>query len=557
MLKLPYIPQHYPDEILGSWLARIALLNGNGAWRTLIEESGYQGRIKMCLFDIPDFDLRINQLLNHLGCTYKYALLNLSTFPYWASFERSNTEFVRGTSDVKALVYNKKVLSKLVMVGQTSNQFISLTPYFCSLCLIQDFSIFGEPYWHRSHQLPTVYYCPRHNIPLQNKCPKCGVYNLSGGLKLISLPTLVCSCGYDYRLQKHEAITLNEIFKRLSEFSIKALENNDQNWCNLDVRAYFDNIIVEYFGSKNEKVYPYIKNIFKTEEISLARYSLQPPISSKLGLFRRRPSAFRAPDYCLILASLNIDFETASKSLNYSLVNTPPTPKNKNVNSIPESVELALITLANRIKNNPKNFPARHKMLYWYLRIYADDSLKSYIPDVRLRPFPTIEEDRINIQKYLTKMTIPECKKCPATVRATIRDGVWLDKVIQQNYEDLKTQSKNSLKLKNDKLIEILKQKMHEILHNENRPKWIFLNRLGTHIGFSAGQMNILSKKYPELNQEIRKINDDKKRRQLIWAVKELKKEGINLSAKKIYEKAGLPPEKTTNSIVKQLLIDN
>lgn len=52
VFRLPYVPQPYPDEILGSWLARVFLQNGNGVWRPLMEAAGYGTKLQVPLFDL-------------------------------------------------------------------------------------------------------------------------------------------------------------------------------------------------------------------------------------------------------------------------------------------------------------------------------------------------------------------------------------------------------------------------------------------------------------------------------------------------------------------------
>lgn len=554
MLNLPYVPQHYPDEILGSWLARTALLNGRGAWRTLLEESGFGRRMEKPLFDMPDFDSRVNNLLNHLGCSYEYALLNLSTFPYWASFERSNTAFVKGSSEVKALVNKGKVVSQLGRVGHQSSQSLSLKPYFCSLCLISDLSNYGEPYWHRSHQLPTVYYCPTHHIPLQNKCPNCAISNKTGGKSLMPLPSLVCSCGYDYSKPVKNLIFSGEIYLRLTKVSIAALENKEQNWCAENVKAYFRNLTLEILGSRKGQFFLKINEIFHAEKISVTKYLIKPPGHSSLELFNRNPISLRAPDFCLFLASMDIDFEIASKNFSDSCI--PCLLRDKRKVGVPKSVEIALKELTKRIKHNPNGSPAIHKMLYWYLRINALDSLKSLKPNIDQKPIPTIEEDRLKIQTFLSKQLKSQYNNTSAIVRARIRDSAWLEDQKQQKYRESKANKIVTKQQMHDKLIEILKHKLQEMLHNERRPERITFIRLGTHIGFSASQIIDLIKKYPDFNQEVKRINNDKERRQLVWAAKELKNEGVVLTAEKIQRKASLPFSPKTSYVVKQLLND-
>ncbi|CAG2378464.1 hypothetical protein BCCR75502_06982 [Burkholderia sola] len=40
MTPLLFVPASYPDELFGSWLARIRLHNGPIAWREFLENSG-------------------------------------------------------------------------------------------------------------------------------------------------------------------------------------------------------------------------------------------------------------------------------------------------------------------------------------------------------------------------------------------------------------------------------------------------------------------------------------------------------------------------------------
>lgn len=556
MINFPYVPQPYPDEILGSWLARIALLNGRGAWRTLLEESGFGRRIEKPLFDMPDFDTKTNNLLNHLGCTYEYALLNLSTFQYWASFECSNTEYLKGTAEVKALIQKGKVVSQLNRVGHQSSQSISLKPYFCSLCLISDLSNFGEPYWRRSHQLPTVYYCPTHHIPLQNKCTGCSISNLTGGKNLMPLPSMVCSCGYDYRKQENSLVFSSEIYQRLTKVSIDALQNQKQNWCADNVKAYFKNLTLEYLGAKKGQIYQKIKKIFGAEEISPSRFLIKPPGHIGPELFFRPPSLFRSSEYCLILASMDIDFVSASESFSGSILLMPCPPMQNKVVGVPENVESAFTQLSERIKHCPNSPISRHATLYWYLRINAVDSLKCFLPNIHQQPIPTIEEDRSKIKILLSTQSKPKYNNSAPIVRATIRDNAWLDNQKQEKYQNSKNQIKVNKQQQDCLLFEKLKHKLQEILNNENRPERITLIRLGAHISYSASQIIQFAKKFPELNQEIKKINNDKMRRQLVWAAKELKSEGVILTAKKIHRKASLPFSPISSRIVHQLLIN-
>jgi hypothetical protein len=553
MINIPFVPQQYPDEILGSWLARTALLNGRGAWRTLLEESGFGRRIEKPLFDMPDYDIKTVKLLDYLGCSYEYAILNLSTYPYWASYERSKTEYIKGTRTVNALMRNGIVISQLNRMGQQFSQSKSLKPYFCSLCLIFDLSNYGHPYWHKSHQLPTVFYCPTHNIPLQNKCSKCAMSNQTGGKKLMQLPSLICTCGYDYRRQVGKSATSSEIYQRLTKVSVAALENKESDWSANNVKSYFDSLADELLGSKKGQFFSKIVNTFNVEEITTSSFSLKPPAAFKTGLFHRNPSTYRAPDFCLILASLNMNFATASKNFIKAEKQTESSHKKKKLSGLPQSVEMAFTELSELRKKNSKGSLAQYKKLYWYLKLNNIDSLKCFLPNIEKLPIPTIESDRFKIQKLLSIKSKQVYTNAAAFVRATLRDNKWLED--QYKYKNQVSYNKLNIarKEKNDRLIEKLNLILQEILDKEKRPVRITAIHLGSYIEFSASQIIELLKKYPEFYNRLKSINADKTRRQLVWAAKELKNEGIAISSKSIYRKAGLPFSPLTNNLVKQL----
>lgn len=555
MIDIPFVPQPYPDEILGSWLARVALLNGKGAWGVLLEASSFNRKVGRLFFDMPVYDSKVDSFLSHLGYSYDDALLNLSTYPYWAAFECSNSDFVKGSSRVKALINKGKVVSHIHRVGHLFSLAAPIGPSFCPLCLISDYSNFGEPFWHKSHQLPTVYYCPTHHVPLQNKCTACGIFNIAGGKRMMPLPTLICSCGHDYRKQTKNLISSNEIYKRLTKVSVDALENKEQNWSADNVRAYFSNLAILKLGSKRGETYAKIKEIFNAEEISNSHFTIKPTGYIGPTLYRRNPTLFRAPDYCLILASMDIDFADGAKEFSGSSRPIQSLPKQNKLAGIPENVEFAFTELSKRLKQNPNRTIASHNILYWYLKIKAVDKLKNLIPNVNLQPIPPIEEDRARILNLSSKKSKSQCRQV-AYLRATIRDSAWLESHKKQKSKITKHNTMISKQRHDDLLLKKLKQKIHEILNNEYRPERITLTRLGTHVGFSAGQMTLFVKKNPELSEIVKMINYDKFRRQLVWAANELKTNGIVLTADKIYRKASLRFSLSTKKIVDQLLID-
>lgn len=51
---------------------------------------------------------------------------------------------------------------------------------FCPLCILEDAEKYGEPYWHRIHQIRETVYCPTHSVPILNSSVPLLSYLLTG-----------------------------------------------------------------------------------------------------------------------------------------------------------------------------------------------------------------------------------------------------------------------------------------------------------------------------------------------------------------------------------------
>ena len=47
--------------------------------------------------------------------------------------------------------------------------------HFCSACALEDEQAFGISHWRVVHQIPGVYHCPKHFLPLSSTCSQCGL----------------------------------------------------------------------------------------------------------------------------------------------------------------------------------------------------------------------------------------------------------------------------------------------------------------------------------------------------------------------------------------------
>ena len=149
----PIRPSPFPDEIA----------------------SGYKGRILRHNGWIDEKDA-MHYLLEWSGCEGT-SLRHVSTVEILAKIAGMEvTQFVR---DHTTLPLRRSILPYAVGVPHGSSEQGSvlwtmalrdLRPgaYFCLNCVEEDQSFHGTPYWRREHQMPGLYWCPKHGSPLNH-----------------------------------------------------------------------------------------------------------------------------------------------------------------------------------------------------------------------------------------------------------------------------------------------------------------------------------------------------------------------------------------------------
>ena len=153
-----------PDELLYSWLGRLAFLNALGSPRDCAE------RIFGVRSAIPGIDLpsRLQCIFEQLGDRSPFQSIdelldNGTLLPYHRPFlSESRHRVVR-----QALIFGDGKGLKNLM-GRVANRFGANPPLcFCAQCVSESIATHGCPYWARQHQLPGVSCCTRHRILLR------------------------------------------------------------------------------------------------------------------------------------------------------------------------------------------------------------------------------------------------------------------------------------------------------------------------------------------------------------------------------------------------------
>lgn len=188
--KLLSVPLPFPDETFPSWIARYHILSGDPSPTRTVTR----------LFGTPAFGVTSNlpchlehffkQLPEGLMAGVDEMIDQLTLLPYYRPFLKPSA--LAGIKDAMAFGGRGGVATKVSFARNTILK--TWFARFCPVCIQEDLRRFGQPYWHRSHQLPGVTVCARHGCLLLERCRSCqheiGQYNH------LYLPHLVCINGH-------------------------------------------------------------------------------------------------------------------------------------------------------------------------------------------------------------------------------------------------------------------------------------------------------------------------------------------------------------------------
>lgn len=551
MFRLPFIPHPNPDEILGSWLARIALLNGRGAWRALLETTGHGRRIENPVFDMTAYSVKFEALLSALGFSYEQAMIELTTLPYWLTFDAIDLgdSPLPGTTGTPNLSSDTGQLwSSMKTMGINRSGGDALKPRYCPKCLEEDVVNCGAAYWHRAHQIPNVIVCHRHGGLLRTACPSCGIAIAPAAKRLIGLPALRCSCG-----QNLCASFATEIprapYLALARLSSEALAIGQTRWNRDQVRSHLSSVLKRGTDQTARQYQIAIETAFgkwHRAERMKGEKAPGPDMQHPDLKLRMNFSTSRAPECCALMAALNLDFASAipefiKASSEWRLDNR------YRVSSNSWDAQRSKDEILRRSAKYPGRPPSTHRSPYWFLRLNDPDWLYQTFPTALSDPIPSIEQDRRDIQSRIENATTDFLKlrlvinESTAGLRAFFRDRQWLqDRLSLLQSKRKCTADALSTRAKQGR-VNALWIALAHMLKSEQRPIRIYATSLGAAVGLSHSQAGSVIRASPELKSAIVAANTDKHRRQVLWAAQQLQKQGGPLSLKAILKQASLP----------------
>jgi len=248
MATIPVMTKPYPDELLYSWLHRLASLNGLYFYNFM---SAYAMNSQVSAKTVFPFDVR-----NGFDTFYKNAQLDVDEASLYLQMSTLSYECLAMAEGVQSKVVSN-VFYPFDLINTPANTFIDKANV-CPDCLKEDILLYGEPYLHRAHQLSGVCKCHKHGTILRRYSGvlnKACFYNLDDYVEITSASEIDYS-NFAYDLLNANIRTNFEIIKGVlkdkgitvtSSLNTGDLLGHLYNLCNGDV-----NVLSELLAIKEE-----------------------------------------------------------------------------------------------------------------------------------------------------------------------------------------------------------------------------------------------------------------------------------------------------------------
>jgi hypothetical protein len=532
MIKLPLIPEPYPNEIFGSWLARTRDLHQSGAWNQLKSVCGFSPSWLGC-FDIPDLSEQYEKLLEVMGVNFAWVLQNHTTFPYFAALG-SGDNFIHGTSLFQ--IHGTKALSKL---GISRIPNASSTPRYCPVCISSDIARYGEPFWHREHQLPNVYYCVAHRHPLRATCRIC--HEVVAGVDFNRKLNGKCANGHSLQ-SILEASDIDEPLFSLSDLSVSALCGIDLAYKKIDVISLIERLRVETKPESGSQKISTIVSKFYNAHLSNRHTSYlevpNPPHIDYPAFFLINTNKTKAsvPWLYAVLTALNANWTLINKHFDTRGSTLPKPSARRRFEIVEFTIESAKdVIQAYSCMHDKKNVPVK---AYWFLALYDRNWLVTRFG--RIQPTPDVFDDRQAILKNFCTALLSGSTRYGESkgpfVRAGFRDKKWRDEILFQfQIATRPSEFENSNTIFDDRAKLVLTA-VKEFVASPGPPRKVDARQIAQKVGLSHETVSAIVKRTPEILSIFQSSRENFSTLRIIWALRKILELDLRVSAKTISE---------------------
>lgn len=156
---IAYLPRLYQDELLYSWFCRYYIHTGCLSNKMALEELFCKRSDNPNKEFIGNIKPEVRDLLDRLY-NLEDLVLQHTMFPQYARFLSPEKK-----------QYTLQVLTQSCcdihhLFGSLPHNKADAFLKYCSLCVAEDRNLYGETYWHRTHQLRGISVCPKHGCKL-------------------------------------------------------------------------------------------------------------------------------------------------------------------------------------------------------------------------------------------------------------------------------------------------------------------------------------------------------------------------------------------------------
>jgi hypothetical protein len=203
-----YFPRLYPDELTSSLLIRAS--RHLGIRYDEVTKGLTGSNVKTRVHFTNPFALM--QIAKATRMTYDDVLVNHTLYPYVTALMT-----VRRREQLRAGLFETTPQVRSDFNWLAGAPWSNLAcRRFCPQCLREDLQKYGESYWHRSHQLPGVYTCISHRLPLLGTALPLGW----------CAPALAGACPVDRPGMEISPPLANHLLDAIASYSKQALQGH-------------------------------------------------------------------------------------------------------------------------------------------------------------------------------------------------------------------------------------------------------------------------------------------------------------------------------------------
>lgn len=156
-MSLPFFPHLYPDELLYSILARYHVLSQNVSLKETVNDL-FNRHSASAVIDLPsNLYTLCENLTPGSSITPEYLIEHHTLLPLYRPFLGPE----RHEKVLTAMKFGGEVHTTIGVMASSIKAHRRLR--FCPSCVKNDHERYGEPYWHRTHQVPGVEVCHIHH----------------------------------------------------------------------------------------------------------------------------------------------------------------------------------------------------------------------------------------------------------------------------------------------------------------------------------------------------------------------------------------------------------